>query len=509
MGMAASQARYLGLTARKTNVEYEGQQINQARTALANQSANTFNELMALEVPTAPSTQDYTELIYSYEEGTEKETITGMAKLENDPDGYNYIVTHYHYADIFSGVENKLANPQVVQSTNSVENTLEKEQIGMVGEPVYTINGHNVTNYNPNDPTQKDIYDRLIAEYPELANADISGLRCYTDVDNVLHFVLDAELQGTEDINSYYIDANTDTPNSNVIRRGSIDSEIPEGNLTYTVDGKPISKYDPTNLNQKKALDKLLEDYPSLGKDLNDLRCYTDDNGNVHFIKQSALEAGEEIVDYHVQGGVPTHVGNSELSQYNPNDAEQKAAYEQIIKDWPESSLALSNPEDIYVWEYQGQTRFASKSDLTNAAISGPDPSQPTENQDKLTYYVAKNVKTKIERTEKAMVDLDEKGRPQSIKFEDSSATYALSTETVTDDAAYQDAMNQYNYNMEVYEKRIQDINAKTKKIQEQDRTLELRLRQLDTEQEALQTEMEAVKKVIEKNIESTFKTFE
>ena len=40
MGMAASQARYLALTARKTNVEYEGQQINQERTALANQSAD-------------------------------------------------------------------------------------------------------------------------------------------------------------------------------------------------------------------------------------------------------------------------------------------------------------------------------------------------------------------------------------------------------------------------------------------------------------------------------------
>ena len=61
----------------------------------------------------------------------------------------------------------------------------------------------------------------------------------------------------------------------------------------------------------------------------------------------------------------------------------------------------------------------------------------------------------------------------------------------------------------DVYEKKIADINAKTQKIQEQDRTLELRLRQLDTEQDALQTEMEAVKKVIEKNIESTFKTFE
>ena len=82
-------------------------------------------------------------------------------------------------------------------------------------------------------------------------------------------------------------------------------------------------------------------------------------------------------------------------------------------------------------------------------------------------------------------------------------------TETITDEAAYEDAMNQYNYNQAVYEKEIENINAKTKKIQEQDRTLELRLRQLDTEQEALQTEMEAVKKVIDKNIESTFKTFE
>ena len=45
MGMAASQARFLGLTARKTNVEYEGQQINQQRTALSNQSASYYTNL--------------------------------------------------------------------------------------------------------------------------------------------------------------------------------------------------------------------------------------------------------------------------------------------------------------------------------------------------------------------------------------------------------------------------------------------------------------------------------
>ncbi|HIS74966.1 TPA: hypothetical protein IAA86_08115, partial [Candidatus Galligastranaerophilus intestinavium] len=49
---------------------------------------------------------------------------------------------------------------------------------------------------------------------------------------------------------------------------------------------------------------------------------------------------------------------------------------------------------------------------------------------------------------------------------------------------------------------------ARTEIIQQQDRTLELRLKQLDTEQEALKTEMDAVQEVIQKNVESTFKTF-
>lgn len=54
MGLAASQVRFLDLTARKSNVEYQGQQVNQARTALADQSATLFNRLVALTVPTPP-----------------------------------------------------------------------------------------------------------------------------------------------------------------------------------------------------------------------------------------------------------------------------------------------------------------------------------------------------------------------------------------------------------------------------------------------------------------------
>jgi hypothetical protein len=325
MGMAASQARYLALTARKSNVEYEGQQVNQARTALANQSANTFNELLAVEVPTAPSTQDYTTLQYSYTEGTNTETITSMSELIDDADGYNYLVSHYHYSDVYTGVQSKKNNPQVV----------------------------------------------------------------------------------------------------------------------------------------------------------------LDDNG------------------------LPSYVGNNTVSKYDATDSTQKAAYDQICKEFPNESIATTDADNIYTWQSQGTTYFGTLEDLVNTAKSAPDSTKPTENQSKLTQYDAEYINTKIETQQKAFVDLDDSGRPQTIRYEDSTANYSLNTETITDENAYNDAMNQYNYDMQVYEKKIADINAKTEKIQQEDRTLELRLRQLDTEQEALQTEMEAVKKVIEKNIESTFKTFE
>lgn len=58
MGMAASQARFLQLTARRTNIEYMGQQINQQRLALANASAGLFEKMLTLETPVPPSTMD-------------------------------------------------------------------------------------------------------------------------------------------------------------------------------------------------------------------------------------------------------------------------------------------------------------------------------------------------------------------------------------------------------------------------------------------------------------------
>ena len=84
MGMAASQARFLGLTARKSNVEYQVQQINQQRTSLANESAGLYNQMMELEVPTPPSVNSFMKTVYVLDNtnsyANENYTIANMSK---------------------------------------------------------------------------------------------------------------------------------------------------------------------------------------------------------------------------------------------------------------------------------------------------------------------------------------------------------------------------------------------------------------------------------------------
>ena len=107
MGMAASQARFVGRTARKTNVEYEGQQVNQQRTVLANQSANYYNQLLGMTVPTPPSVQDFTKTVYTFTDGSLTNTITSLIA---QADG-NFLVSYTRsYTD----------NNAVVATTSSI-----------------------------------------------------------------------------------------------------------------------------------------------------------------------------------------------------------------------------------------------------------------------------------------------------------------------------------------------------------------------------------------------------
>lgn len=449
MGMAASQARYLALTARKTNTEYEGQQINQARTALANQSANLFNRLLSMEVPNPPKTTDYTKVQYSYSDGDNASVLESWQQLSSADPNYNYIVTHYYYADIYTGGQKLLQNPEVTLKGNVEPATITTPTV------TYTTDskGNNIIEISGEGGT-KTVYTQ------------IRGLQKDKKYENAL-----------EDFETY---------KQEMIKPGGLDE--------------------------------------------NDIYAMQDKNGTWHFIMASEIGPDETdptqmaVKDY-ATTYKPGYVGNCELTELtNPLTKEEKAELAQIIRDLPDTNMKdylsinpyAEDPDDklvytgngVYAFQMNGQTYFACEKDLYNSMQTYDKYGKPIENQAKLPYYNASYINTKIEQTNHALLETDGNGRFKSVKFDDDSIVYSLNTETITDEAAYEDAMNQYLYKKDKYEKTIADINAKTSIIQKEDRTLELRLKQLDTEQLALKTEMEAVQKVIKDNVEKTFKTF-
>lgn len=353
MGMAASQARWISLAARKTNVEYEGQQINQARTALSNQSSELWNRLYQMDVPIPPSTTDFTKTKYTFDIGDSTKTITEIQSADyTDPDDgieYNSYVTYTADVIEYKGIRVTNSKPQVQYVENPPE-----------GDPYYMVG------------TRK--------------------LKCLKDCDSQ-----------SDDWATYMV-----------------------------------------------ALEQIAEDWPD-------------------------STVGKKWKEINPTPG--TH-------------SDDPADYANLFF-WKDGQKEMNFVTD----------GSSSEFDTLQYCIANPDEA--------LHSYYADNQFVKKTVSKYAIVDYDASGRATSIQLEKSSAVYDLTTSTQTDDKAYEDAMNEYYYQKQVYEQRVQEINAKTEQIQTEDRTLELRLKQLDTEQNALQTEMDAVHKVISKNIENTFKTFE
>ncbi len=369
MGMAASQARFLSLTARKTNVEYEGQQINQQRTTLSNETAGYYSKLTNLAVPTPPSTTDFTKTTYTFTDGTETNVINSLIAQKN---GY-YILNYTQSTQTNSVVSN--GNVIVARQQSQYEILDEN------GEPILDENGQ-----------------------PTMGTAI-----------------------------GYYIGAT---------KLRDLGSD--PGDDVY------LNSLDP--LNRERTL----------------------------LLEQEYLAMLQE--------------------KYKESDW--------LVKYQLNSSTGIYEPV------------FYSKNQVINADYS--DKTDASQSVIK-SYVYGETIEQREVKNAKARVEQDTKGRYMSVIIYETDAEgnirldengneictqYTLTTSTSTDDNAYNDAINQYNYDKAMYEKEVREINTKIEVIQAQDKDLELRLKQLDTEENAISTEMDAVKKVISKNVEGTFKTF-
>jgi hypothetical protein len=192
--------------------------------------------------------------------------------------------------------------------------------------------------------------------------------------------------------------------------------------------------------------------------------------------------------DYYVRYVKDSQTGSYTPYFYNVNDVENG--------DYDDSS-SLSNSINCYTIGSATKTR-----EVLNQ--------EGTVEKDSSGRYISI---TLINEYEVADVDddgnqiFDDDGNPKT-KTQKSTIEYSLTTNTTTDEDAYNDAMNTYNYEQYQYDQKVQEINSKIEIVQQQDKSLELELKQLDTEESAISTEIDAVKKVISKNVESSFKTF-
>ena len=220
-------------------------------------------------------------------------------------------------------------------------------------------------------------------------------------------------------------------------------------------------------------------------------------------------ETRKKYVNKFTEGGIPREVALSYSGEQIINKLKVEAQYRDLAvekygsENWMVryvQNSSTGNYEPVLYDKHELET--TDYNEKTGASLSGIK-----------TYVFGESTESKEIKNAAARVEQDASGRYISLfiytdKEHTTGRKYDLTTTTESDDKAYNDAMNQYYYNKAKYDQEIHEINAKIEIIQVQDKNLELKLKQLDTEQNAIQTEMDAVKKVISKNVESSFKTF-
>ncbi|MDR1168174.1 MAG: hypothetical protein LBK53_04695 [Heliobacteriaceae bacterium] len=504
MGMAASQARFLGLTARKTNVEYEGQQINQQRTALGNQSANYYNQMLGMSVPKPPSVNDFTKTVYSFEDGSLKNTITSLIAKAGGEYTVSYLREWQDDFSVIAGTSNLVTKASEMSAADATIYTTFTSANGAGG--CYSA----AKTYSPNNNN-----DEIASHTVHVLNHMLPGGTYLTSGGQVLEVFDDPTFASTDRSPA----PGHDAWDSHYWTDNSSESATLMNTIATRIAGKDIVQ----------DIVDLLYDARTAGKsgmDLNQnnpgaLALRTSIQQRLLQICETDLKNSLSSTEYYVGadrlralGTVPTQ------EQIDSDEYLSTLTAEQIDKLIAEEMLYSAKLQgkygsDIYMVRYVQNTstgkwepNFYKKSDLQKTTYDD----YTNISHSKIQYYaIGSEKKTDEAKGINARLEQDATGRIINITMNPGDANevkYALTTNTITDQAAYDDAMNQYEFDKYQYDQTIQEVNAKIAIIQAEDKNLELRLKQLDTEQNAISTEMDAVSKVIEKNVESTFKTF-
>ena len=419
--MSASQMRYVMISGEKSDTEFQGQQINQQRTTLATETSALNAQLLDINVPTPPSSDQFVTTSYSFTgQDANAATITGTKSNGDGTWKVNY-------------TEDVVKDQGQYGNTSNFTQTTDGS-----GNKVITIGGTLV--------------------YSTLANVDQTADTTATA----------NTTQDQADINSYNIDLIcADTGVSRYSTSGGTD----------------LTRINSTNGTVSAAAQKAI----------------TDSTGS--------YSAGNTYYSYPVTTGT----GSSAVTKtYYLSEADLKAAMTNGTAIKGKDTTQAVDPSGVkaqenkfYSFTSAGTTLYFPESAIGTTDTSGT-----------ISGYKAQKDASVKQSFSMDVCDIHwaSSGRMSSIDQLDSNGkiakTYDLSVATTNDNTAYQDAYNEYQYQKSQYDNKLEGINAKITIVQTNDKKLELKLQDLDTKQKALSTEMDSVKKVVEKNIEASYKAF-
>lgn len=448
MGMAASQARLLSITARLTNNENSGQSISYSKQRLADQTqqiTNEYNEALnttKLTVLTGFNGSDATYTDISYDTMTNKQMAANTKQ---------YVVTDTKGRIL---VTEDIANAYK-QSAGNYNQFLAK--LGYSQSDMTVQNVASLSATDKQDAAQKihEAWDKYFASV---------GIECSDDEhkgiydDGTYRFkwnnVLDTNDKGE------YLDKDGKVITADEAKTKGY-SSVGSGYASWAVlgdDGKPTGEYNPINYEGTTDESRKLYDYAMA---ITEAFMRTDEsltadqkNNNQSFDPSSyqlALDTGNKA-DLNYYKNIFSKMQSSGYFTYTNTPA--------TAKDDPEhykyASVGTGTAGNVQKSPLKDNTVFEAA--LRDGSL-------------RLEYYST-----------------------TSKSFKTTTISEDNCIQEVSDERAIARAESKYNQDMA--------------DLENQDKKLDLELKKLDTEHSALQTEYDSVKNVVDKNVESSFKTF-
>lgn len=444
MGMAASQARLLSITARLTNNENSGQSISYSKQRLADQTqqiTNEYNEALnttKLTVLTGFNGSDATYTDISYE------TMTGKQMAANTK---QYVVTDTKGKIL---VTEDIANAYK-QSAGNYNQFLAK--LGYSQSDMQVQNVASTKESEKADAVQKihDAWDKYFASV---------GIEC--DDDDHKGFLEQYKWTNVIDTNDKgeFLDQK-----GNVISSAEVASKgyssVGSGYVSRAVigkDGTATGEYQAINYEGTSDESKQLYDYAMA-------------------ITEAFMRTDESIA----------------TDQKSKNQA-------YVIRDYKSAIFSDNKAELNYYKNIYDKMQSSGYFTYTNI------PAKANADSEHYKYAsVGTGTAGNVQKSPlKDNTVFEAALRDGSLRLEYYSTTSKeFKTTTISEDNCIQEVADE-----RAIARAESKYNQDMQDLENQDKKLDLELKKLDTEHSALQTEYDSVKNVVDKNVENSFKTF-